>query len=104
MEITLEDYVKNWMKENPELIEDALRHGCISGVVSELIYYHDTIKFYLRFQKSISELLNELDLKPSDLIGYDSDDPLCLDTTNQNLLAWFGMEAMLARLYNEVSC
>ena len=79
-------------------ISDLLQHGCQSGMVSDLIYYSDTCKFYREHMTEISELLGSLiddtGMSPSDLFGdkWDSDDSLALDTNNQNLLAWFSYE------------
>ena len=43
-----------------ETIENILNCGCESGIVGELIYYSDTLKFYKKFQHEILELLNNL--------------------------------------------
>jgi len=94
----LEKHIKNWMQKNPELINDVLQYGCISGAVSELIYYHDTIKFYLKYQKEIAALLSDLDINPYELNGWDYSDPLALGVTNQNLLSWLAFEETLRSL------
>jgi hypothetical protein len=84
---------------SPEsLVNDLLNNGCVSGMVSHLIYYADTLKFFKKFKGEINELLqetiNNTGLSISELFGnkFDTGDPLCLDTQNQNLLAWFGFE------------
>lgn len=41
-------------------MEDVLRHGCISGIVGGLIYYHDTYKFYDEYYEEIEELRIEM--------------------------------------------
>ena len=81
---------------------DVLKHGCQSGIVSQLIYYSDTIRFYNRYKNEINALLYELMdgtglYAPSELFGdkWDKEDPLAQNTFNQNLLAWFGFEETL---------
>lgn len=80
--------------------EDLLSHGCVSGMVGELIYYADTIKFFKKHKEDINELLAETlsqygkNATPADIFGskFETEDALCLDTNNQNLLAWFAFE------------
>ena len=83
-------------------IESALNDlsygGCQSGFISEMIYYSDTTKWYNRYKDEINELLKEFIWqcggKIKDVFGkrWDEEDPLCLETHNQNLLAWFSFE------------
>ena len=40
-------------------LRDVAYGGCASGVVGELIYYRDTVKFYRQHRAEISELLKE---------------------------------------------
>lgn len=84
------------------IFTDVLHNGCCSGVVSELIYYYDTVRFYKQYRQEINEMLynimNETGLyAPSELFGdkWDKEDPLAQDDFNQNLLAWFGFEETL---------
>lgn len=76
---------------------DLFEGGCQAGTVSELIYYCDTIKFYKKHQAEIGEMLGqaceESGLAPAQLLrDFLSDDPMAVETQNQNLLAWFGFE------------
>ena len=87
------------------IFKDVLYHGCVSGIVSELIYYSDTIRFYKRYRYEINALLKELMdgtglYSMKDLFGknWDDEDPLILYTHNQNLLAWFGFEETLRNI------
>ena len=94
------------------IFTDVLHNGCCSGVVSELIYYYDTVRFYKQYRQEINEMLynimNETGLyAPSELFGdkWDKEDPLAQDDSqddfNQNLLAWFGFEETLRNIgYN----
>lgn len=84
--------------------KDLAHGGCVSGIVSKLIYYTDTVKFYRKHQEEISALVTEMlrDTGNSlhELFGekWDVTDPLAQDTHNQNLLAWFGFEEMARRI------
>ena len=79
-------------------INDVMYGGCQSGIVGDLVYYTDTVKFYRRHRNDIAALLKEMQestgLSIQELFSdkFDQDDPLCFDTLNQNLLAWFGFE------------
>lgn len=101
----LEKSVKRIILNNVEkgyvcsFFEDLMRMGCISGMIGELIYYHDTVKFYKKHKEDINNLLYELLGScgfncPEELFGdkWDIEDPLCIEQTNQNLLAWFAFE------------
>ena len=87
-----------------DFIENILKCGCESGIVGELIYYSDTLKFYKRFQHEIVDLLNNLlygcGCSTAELFGdkWDKTDPLALEEDNQNLLAWFGFEETLRNI------
>ena len=79
-----------------------MHYGCQSGIVGELIYYADTVRFYKQYRQEINELLYRImeemgSYAPADLFGdkWDKEDPLAQDTYNQNLLAWFGFEETL---------
>ena len=56
-----------------DFIENILNCGCERGIVGELIYYADTLKFYKKFQYEIVDLLNNLlrdcDCSTSELFG-----------------------------------
>ena len=41
------------------IFTDVLYHGCQSGIVGELIYYIDTVKFYKQYRQEINDLLYE---------------------------------------------
>lgn len=102
--------IGRWSDYNDKkyIFTDVLHNGCCSGVVSELIYYYDTVRFYKQYRQEINEMLynimNETGLyAPSKLFGdkWDKEDPLAQDTYNQNLLAWFGFEETLRSIgYN----
>ena len=113
---TLKDYVKNWIKDQElieqevsDLLNDVLEHGCQSGIVSELIYYSDTLPFFEKYKEEINELLtntmSELGSdSPVDVFGdkWDKDDNLALETNNRNLLAWFAFEETVREMSYEL--
>ena len=102
--------INHWSdySDKKNIFTDVLRYGCQSGIVSELVYYSDTIRFYKRYCQEINEMLynimNETGLyAPSELFGdkWDKEDPLAQEDFNQNLLAWFGFEETLRNIgYN----
>ena len=102
--------IECWSEYSDKLgiFTDVLYHGCQSGIVGELIYYTDTVRFYKQYHSEINELLydtmNGTGLyAPSDLFGekWDKEDPLAQECHNQNLLAWFGFEETLRNIgYN----
>jgi hypothetical protein len=89
------DYDNGWRGA----LKDLQHGGCESGMVSELIYHRDTLKFYKRHKREIQALiqqqLSETGFKcPAELFRqkWDVEDPFAEETQNQNLLAWFGFE------------
>ena len=91
--------------DKKNIFTDVLHYGCQSGTVGFLIYYHDTIAFYKKYNEEINGLLSETMAETGiydlcDLFGdkWDKEDPLAQDTYNQNLLAWFGFEETLRNI------
>lgn len=87
------------------IFSDVLEHGCQSGIVTSLIYYDDTTKFYDNHKAEINALLYEVMQEtgiynPLELFGdkWDREDPLALDVLNKNLLAWFAFEETLRQI------
>lgn len=103
----LDEHVENDY-DMEAVINDLMQGGCQSGLIGELVYYDDTLKFYNEFKDEINELLMDAvdnsGLLPQDLFGdgWDKSDPLALDTNNQNLLAWFGFEETAFNLAREL--
>ncbi len=86
-------------------INDLMQHGCISGMVGELIYYNDTVKFYKKYQKEIKAILQESlqetgFTSPKELFGdkWEEEDIFAEEDLNQNLLAWFGFEETVRKI------
>jgi len=96
---TINQYSEDYENGAAGYLEDLMQGGCQSGMVSGLIYYNDTLKFYKTHKKEIKALL----IKTLEQTGYtdpiglfgdkwDRADPFADDTNNRNLLAWFGFE------------
>lgn len=94
--------------DKTNIFKDVLYHGCVSGVVGALVWYSQTVAFYKKYQSEINDLLSETMnsmgcFSMSDIFGkrWDDEDPLIIDSHNQNLLAWFGFEETLRNIgYN----
>lgn len=91
--------------DKKNIFTDVLHHGCRSGIVGELIYYSDTVRFYKQYKEEINSLLYDAMsgtglYYPSELFGdkWDKEDPLAQYDCNQNLLAWFGFEETLRNI------
>ena len=109
----LERYVKDYVLEmwddyddKHAIFNEVLEHGCQSGIVSRLIYYSDTLKFFDDHRDEIKELLKEtMDEagagSPKELFGdkWDESDVFVEETSNRNLLAWFAFEETLRKLH-----
>jgi len=105
---SLETTVQNWIDHQKEegytsALSDLMEHGCQSGMVSDLIYYTDTTAFYQEHRQEIQALITELADDCGCSIGdllrdWDKSDPFANETTNQNLLAWFGFEETARQL------
>lgn len=78
-------------RDNPkDFFEELTQYGCISGMVSSLIYYCDTHAFYEEHYDEIEELRSEYE----DNFG----EPLKIKDDLKNFLAWFAFEETAYRL------
>ncbi len=108
----------NEPEERKTYLQDLTQHGAISGMVSGLIYYHETTQFFNEHRDEILAMLHELkeeiglDEKGlfgdkwndwEDLLEEEADDldPLA-DPNNQNLLAWFAVEELARQELDEL--
>ena len=109
--MNITDEVVAWLEDYPEedqkrALEDLQQGGCISGMVSPLVNYVDTLAFFERNKEEINGLLAEFDAEMGDsclgqLFRFDKEDPLCLEQQNQNLLAWMAFEELANKVYIE---
>ena len=78
--------------DNPKaFFEDLAQHGCISGMVGSLIYYHETHAFFDKHYHEIEEIRHQI----QDDIG------LALEAHDdlKNHLAWLAFEHRADQLY-----
>lgn len=76
-------------------MKDILNHGCVSGCVGSLIYYHDTYKFFDEHYEDIMDLVEELKDQ-----GIEVD--LMKDGNMKNTGAWLAYEETVRKLCNEL--
>lgn len=116
----LERHVAKWARElradyNGDItgpFRDLFKGGCASGMVSHLVYYSDTERFYATHRRDIHAMLagrlDDFGCSLQQLFGdkWDVNDPLADETTNRNLLAWFGFEEAARDLCSraEIEC
>mgnify|MGYP003297021156 CR=1 FL=1 len=79
-------------EDGTKYFEDILSYGCQSGLVSELIYYYQTEKFFDQYADEIFELYNEL---VSECGQIDME-------LNKNNLSWLAFEETLRSLYYDL--
>ena len=105
-ETAIEREVAQWVKETAaddydgevvDVFDDLFRGGCASGMVSDMIYYSDTLDFFARHFAEINDRVRSWTEDMGEpvslwLRGWDDSDPLAAGTNNKNLLAWFGFE------------
>ena len=95
----LKSEAKDYSNDYKSLLKDILYNGMQSGIISDLVYYSDTLKWYNKHKNEIKSLLRDSMMNygtnnPADLFGrnWDQDDPFVEDTANKNLLTWFSFE------------
>ena len=134
MKNTIEKEVKNWLAVKVEddytekqVLEDLQHGGCISGMVGELIYYHDTCRFYNKHRQSIFALVEDFCQNTGEslkeFLQHANNFPLSkeeieresfvtgmaglirknkdLSDQIKNWFAWFGFEETAFRYYSE---
>lgn len=81
--------------EAEKWLVDLQQHGCISGMIGQLIYYSDTVKFFDTFEKEIVDLAEEYEFYPNTVeLGL---------TGFKNQMAWFAFETLAPYLFEEIS-
>jgi len=109
--MSIKEEVMNWLEGYDEedreaALSDLMTHGCINGLVSDLVYHVDTLAFFQKHKDEINKLVyefgEELGLSVVEGIpGWDKEDPLCLNTNNQNLMSWFAFEEVARKVYEK---
>jgi hypothetical protein len=105
--ISLEDYLKEIIKtqsntiaqfvanialetETPKsFFQDLISHGCISGMIGELVYYYETHQFFDDFYKEIETLREDYEIT------------IPQGTDLKNYLAWAAVEIVAYQMYQD---
>lgn len=89
----LKDVIKKAEEDkNYSFLTEVVKYGLLSGIVSELIYNEDLVKFYHKHKKIINKYLSQYFESATSLNLWDDTDPLALEENNQCILARFGYE------------
>ena len=82
------------------VINEVLEHGCVSGIVPSLIYYHQTEAFFDKHKDAINDLAHELseDLYGNPFEIYHNLNGGC----SKNNMAWFGFEEVTRMIASEL--
>ena len=75
-------------------LQDVIEHGCQSGVVSSLIYYNDTYRFYDRYYDEIEALREDYE--------ENTGTPITIKGDLKNFFAWFAFEEYAYQLGEEL--
>ena len=81
------DDIKDWFS-------DLLQNGCVSGMISGLVYYHDTHEFYDNYYDDIENLRCEYEEMTGETLKPDND--------LKNWYAWFAFEETARKLADEL--
>ena len=85
----------DYTSESPKaFFKDLLTHGCITGMISGLIYYYDTHKFYDTHYAEIENLRLEYE----EMTGA----PLTIKNDLKNAMAWFAFEEIARQIADEI--
>ena len=82
---------------NEEILEHVaqiINYGCVSGIVSALITYSDTEKFFDNHANEIFELIE--DMRQEGIINMNNFE------LSKNNLAWFAFEIIAQEIYQEM--
>ncbi|QQO40962.1 hypothetical protein 015DV002_250 [Bacillus phage 015DV002] len=103
MQLWAVDIIKDNM-ENYDTVEDAMNYlkdvatrGCVSGIVPEAIYHHDTNELFKDYMTPILEYIDNL----IDDIGYDPFDD-CEYKYMPNNMVWFVIDGTASDLYSSL--
>ena len=77
-----------------ELVKEIVTYGCQSGIVSALIAYSDTEKFFDNHSNEIFELVE--DMRQEGIIDMNNFE------LSKNNLAWFAFEIVAQEIYQEM--
>lgn len=88
-----EEALSHHYKDVSNFFSDLLQHGCISGMISSLIYYIDTHNFYDTYYDEIEDLR----------MSYESSlgKPITIKGDLKNFMAWFAFEQTAYKMVYE---
>lgn len=108
---SLKLYVINYVQDGYEaedrqsFMNDVMNHGCVSGIVSDLIYTYDTVEMHNQYETEIWELASrfaeENDMSTLEFINTLDHSIDNLDLM-KNALAWFAFEQMIIEINEEI--
>ena len=85
---------------------EIVEHGCVSGTVSSLIYYTDTISFYNNYYEEITEIVEELEESGMDILecclknNLTTTQIIMNDEQAKNQISWLVYEEIAYELLN----
>jgi len=105
----LKSKAKDYSNDYKILLKDIIYSGLQSGIIPQLVYYTDTLKWYNKHKEEIMDLLKDkmeefgVDY-PAELFGrkWEGFDPFIKETNNKNLLAWFSFEETANKIANNL--
>jgi hypothetical protein len=94
-----------------DFMEDVMQYGCVSGTVSDMIYYVDTLKFYDQFESYIKDMVIDYGMddvleKMGMIADCEADEDMeeLYDMEadyEKNNIAWMAYELIVSDLHNE---
>ena len=84
-------------EELKDHIKDIVQCGCISGIVSSLVYYSDTTKFFNCYRKEILSMLQDPDKNIYSEYTYLLDQKK-YSILEKNNLSWFAYDNTVIRI------
>jgi len=87
-----------WARDMTLWVSDLLRYGCVSGMVSELIYYTDTVAFHDEHEVEIWDMLWDTSRELGDdnilelIASFNGSKDVGSMDQFKNLLAWWAFE------------
>lgn len=92
----IEDVLSQNESDMENYMQDVQRHGCMSGMVSSLIYYDDTHKFFDDYYNEIEDLRIEMLEQGIDFLEYIGENDL------KNHMAWMAYEETMRKVADEL--
>ena len=84
-------------EELKDHIKDIVQCGCISGIVSSLVYYSDTTRFFNCYRKEILSMLQDPDKNIYSEYTYLLDQKK-YSVSEKNYLSWFAYDNTVIRI------